>query len=70
MEEEDEEDDEDEEEDEEENGGSGQMVLRNCFLAMVDTLSKQVNIFHFTLYPLIFFIYIFLILNPYLFSGP
>lgn len=40
LEEEDEEED-DEEEDEEENSGSGQMVLKNCFLAMVDTLSKQ-----------------------------
>ncbi|XP_034250537.1 serine/threonine-protein kinase SMG1 [Thrips palmi] len=40
-EEDDEDDDDDEEEDEEENDGSGQMVLKNCFLAMVDTLSKQ-----------------------------
>ncbi|KAK3930101.1 Serine/threonine-protein kinase SMG1 [Frankliniella fusca] len=40
LEEEDDEEDDDEEE-EEENSGSGQVVLKNCFLAMVETLSKQ-----------------------------
>ncbi|KAJ1529376.1 hypothetical protein ONE63_006163 [Megalurothrips usitatus] len=40
LEEEEEEDDEDEDE-EEDNNGSGQMVLKTCFLAMVETLSKQ-----------------------------
>lgn len=45
LEEEEDEDDDDEEEDEEEEGnsGSGQLVLKNCFLAMVETLSKQVK---------------------------
>lgn len=46
VEEEEEDEDEDEEDDEEENGSGdeNQAVLENCFLAMVDTLAKQVQI--------------------------